>query len=317
MRLRSLLVLALAPVIADASSLTLAHNDKLDLDGKVQLLRGSISRGRHCKNMGSPVCKRNNVSVLERVRYDGKRERSLQFGDECATESEVICKSNGACGSHCVDSCPCDVDTSVGLNAYMQTMFEQLGPRCSGEDARVLMIGLGGGELTQYLLHHCPGMHVDAVELNGDVISLARAYFGLGESERKFKGRLTIEQADALTAVGERALAGEGYDAVLVDCFSGGGEVPESCRSRTFAEKVKAILNPAGVLLQNIWHYSKMRQQVSGEFAETKTIYRKVFDGALDDVPVPMPPKIRWVDILKATQKSEDLGETLERLNKE
>ena len=56
----------------------------------------------------------------------------------------------------------------------MQTMFEQLGARCSKESTRVLMLGLGGGELSQYLLHNCPGMRVDAVELNADVISLAR-----------------------------------------------------------------------------------------------------------------------------------------------
>jgi spermidine synthase len=164
------------------------------------------------------------------------------------------------------------------------------------------MIGLGGGELPQYLLHHCPNMQIDAVELNGDVISLARTYFGLGESETSFPGRLSIQQADALTAVRERASGKKSYDAVLVDCFSGGGEVPETCRSRSLAEKVKAILKPRGVLLQNIWHYSRMRQVVAQEFKDTKAIYSDVFEGLVDDLLVPMPPEIRWVDILKATK---------------
>merc|ERR1719428_496665 len=111
---------------------------------------------------------------------------------------------------------------------------------------------------------------------------MARAYFGLGESETKFEGRICVEQADASSAVRERvANSGERYDAVLVDCFSGGGEVPESCRSRELAKTVKQILKPGGEMLQNIWHYSRMRQQVSAEFEATKAIYTEVFHGAL------------------------------------
>lgn len=316
MRLSSLIVVAFAPFITSAAGWNLGRKS----NQKGQFLGGTASGGkRKCKFMGSVVCKRNDVSVLERTTEDGMSERSIQFGDECATESTILCKNKKPCTASCTDACSCDIDTSAGLSEpYMQTMFEQLGTRCSEADSHVLMLGLGGGELSQYLLHHCPGMRVDAVELNGDVISMARAYFGLRESERKFEGRLAIEQADALSAVGERALAGgEGYDAVLIDCFSGGGEVPESCRSRDLAKKVQHVLKPAGVLLQNIWHYSKMREQVQSEFAETKRIYGEVFDGALEDVAVPMPPNIRWVDILKATKKDEDLGETLDRLNKE
>lgn len=278
-------------------------------------LRGTVKR---CMSMGSVLCTQNNVSVLEQVDDVGKRKRSLRFGNECATESSVVCKNSKDCGNSCA-ACPCDVDVSAGLSeSYMRTMFEQMSASCSDESARVLMLGLGGGELSLHLLHHCPGMNIDAVELNGDVISLARSYFGVGESERKFEGRLTIEQADALSAAKERAqAAGEGYDFVLVDCFSGGGEVPESCRSRELAKTVKQILKPGGEMLQNIWHYSKMRQQVSAEFEETKAIYTEVFDGALGDLVVPLPPQIQWVDILRAKKKDEDLGETLDRLNKE
>jgi len=271
--------------------------------------------------LGRLLCTQNDVSVLSSFTADGSRvTRKLRFGDECATESTVTCKNpaewrcDGQCGG-----CPCDYDASAGLSAhYMQTMFEQLGPWCSAASATsVLMIGLGGGELPQHLLHHCPRMHIEAVELNRDVIAMARTYFGLGEAETRFAGRLSIEQDDALTAVKQRSLTGDGssaaggqpaasgsskYDAVLVDCFSGGGEVPESCRSRSFAETVKAILKPGGVMLQNIWHYSKMRQQVPAEFNATKATYGDVFEGGVDDLLVPMPAKIRWVDVLKATK---------------
>eukprot|EP00427_Karlodinium_veneficum_P018664 CAMPEP_0169139054 /NCGR_PEP_ID=MMETSP1015-20121227/42709_1 /TAXON_ID=342587 /ORGANISM="Karlodinium micrum, Strain CCMP2283" /LENGTH=275 /DNA_ID=CAMNT_0009204623 /DNA_START=141 /DNA_END=968 /DNA_ORIENTATION=- len=261
-----------------------------------------------CESLGNAVCTKGGVTVLEQINAEGKLQRNLRFGSECAIESAVVCKQSiitAGCSGNCDVACPCDVDDSAPLStSYMKTMFDHLGSRCSEKPSRVLVLGLGGGELSQYLLHHCSGMHVDAVELNSDVIALARNYFGLGESEQKFTDRLNIEQADALTAVGERALtSGESYDAILVDCFAGKGEVPESCRSRDFAQKAKELLKPTGVFLQNIWHYSAQNQAVHQEFEKTKSIYHEVFDGALEDVSVPMPPRIRWVDILKATKK--------------
>lgn len=311
-------VFALATLAASTATSKLAHREHLDTSDRTHLLRGKISNhGSNCEAKSGVICRKNGVGAVERQSENGNWARSLQFGDECATESTVVCKKNSTNCDICA-ACPCDVDTSAGLSVpYMQLMFDQLGKTCSQADSKVLLLGLGGGELSQYLLHQCEGMHVDAVELNREVISMARAYFGLGESEEKFKGRIAVEQADALSAVRERmANYGETYDAVFVDCFSGGGEVPQSCRSREMAEKVKSILKPGGVLLQNIWHYSKMREQVRQEFEDTKTIYRDVFDGALDDLPVPMPPKIRWVDLLRATKK-EDMQATIQSLKKQ
>lgn len=279
---------------------------------KSTLLRGAtVKRTCHLSADGHGerrLCTQNNVSVIESERDDGLRVRSLQFGDECAVESQVVCKwSQEVCDQSCNLPCPCDVDASFALSVpYMQTMFEQLGPVCLQGSSRVLLLGLGGGELSQYLLHHCSGMQVDAVELNADVISLARSYFGLSQYEHKFKGQLNIEQNDGLNAVKAHIKAGgqDTYDAVLVDCFVSGGEVPESCRSRELASNVKMVLKPGGSLLQNIWHFSNMKSQVAEQYLETKAIYKDVFDGLLEDFPVPMPPRIRWVDILKAQKQS-------------
>lgn len=307
MHLQLFLVAALVPPAAGGVSsadlfLGHAHKHRKSSAGSGSLWAKAQAKG--CPLSGSIVCSRNNVMVLEEVNDAGWFTRHLQFGDECVTQSTAVCKNDRPCKGGCSTACPCDIDQSMGLSApSMQTMFEEMGPWCSEKNSRVLMLGLGGGELPQHLLHHCSGMQVDAVELNGDVISFAREYFGLKESEQKFPGRLSIQQADALSAVKAKAEnASYTYDVVLVDCFSGGGEVPESCRSREFSEKVKHVLKPSGVMLQNIWHYSSMNEKVQGEFEQAKSIYSEVFEGALDVVPVPMPPEIRWVDIFKATK---------------
>eukprot|EP00928_Gymnodinium_smaydae_P089861 TRINITY_DN73750_c0_g1_i1.p1 TRINITY_DN73750_c0_g1~~TRINITY_DN73750_c0_g1_i1.p1 ORF type:complete len:307 (-),score=46.09 TRINITY_DN73750_c0_g1_i1:6-926(-) len=265
--------------------------------------RASLSQG--CAYLGETVCTQNNVTVLESRTDEGRSMRLLKFGDECATESKVVCRFEGSCTDDC-SPCPCKFDASAEPSApYMRVMFEHLGQLCASKsDVRVLVIGLGGGELPQFLLHRCPQMYVEAVELNGDVISLARTYFGIGEAEREFDGRLQIEQADALSAVSKRAAASPGsYDAVLVDCFAGGGEVPESCRSSELAQRVHDTLKGSGVMMQNIWHYSAMRSEVAEQFTATKDIYKSVFSGSVEDLLVPMPASIRWVDILKMTKE--------------
>lgn len=241
--------------------------------------------------------------------YDGNR-RMLRFGEECATETKVVCKGplqtgEALCEGLCGD-CPCEFDASGQLSApYMRTMFEQLAQWCGSSpasaDVRALMIGLGGGELPQYLLRRCPAMSVDIVELDADVIAVARRYFGLGDSEARFGRRLAVQQADSLAAVEQRAAnASSAYDAVLIDCFAGGGEVPESCRSRPLLELLRGLLKPGGVLLQNIWHYSPERPQVAEQFGETLATYQSIFPGAVEDLAVPMPPHIAWVDVLRA-----------------
>merc|ERR1719473_1805868 len=68
----------------------------------------------------------------------------------------------------------------------------------AGVGSRLLLIGLGGGMLPQYLIEHTE-LNVDAVELNGDVIRVARAFFGLPETEKS--GQLQITQGDALPVV--------------------------------------------------------------------------------------------------------------------
>merc|ERR1719163_1751980 len=117
-----------------------------------------------------------------------------------------------------------------------------MAPWCSSA-SRVLIVGLGGGELVQELLHKCPQMKIEAVEYSADVIDVARQFFGVADSERAYPGRLTLERADAWEAIKQKK--DNSYDAVVIDCFGEGGEVPETCRSRQLAEKVRNMLTPS------------------------------------------------------------------------
>mmetsp|Transcript_22814 Transcript_22814/g.53295 ORF Transcript_22814/g.53295 Transcript_22814/m.53295 type:complete len:305 (+) Transcript_22814:54-968(+) len=267
-----------------------------------------------CPVHGRVVCQTGEVTVIA----DDQNQRLLRFGDECATESRVHCQgplpfAAGTCDGGCHE-CPCEFSAAEGLSAsYMQTMFDQLQPLCRADSgpSRVLMVGLGGGELPQFLLHRCPAMSVEVVELNPAVIDAARRFFGVAASEslavgsaegsKSGQARMLVEQMDAEAAVAKRrqaASVGE-YDAVLIDCFAGHGRVPETCRSRRLADDVKGILRPGGMLLQNIWDFSPDHPEVAQGYTDTVKLYGEVFSDNLSVIDVPMPANIAWVKVLR------------------
>lgn len=265
------------------------------------------------------ICRRGRVQVL--VNKSATNQRTLQFGNECTAQSRINCEGplpqgKGQCNGDCGE-CPCTFNANEKVSApYIKLLTEQLSPLCSASapSSRLLSVGLGGGELVQELLHKCPHMKIEAVEYSGDVLAVARQFFGIAQSEKAYPGRLTLEEADAWDAVKRKK--DSTYDAVVIDAFGEGGEVPTSCRSRKLAEKVRSILTPSGILLQHIWHVSKDRPKVAEEFRETVHLYTSVFHGALDVIPVPMPALERVNDVLKASKHKDHLH-TAEELLKE
>ncbi len=111
------------------------------------------------------------------------------------------------------------------------------------ELTRVAMIGMGGGRTSWYLHKYLPEMEITAVELDPEVIRLARSYFGLRE-ERNFR----IVEGD-----GRRFVNGtEGpYDLVFVDAYRG-PFVPFHLLTVEFYALLADRLAPGGAVVQNI-----------------------------------------------------------------
>mmetsp|Transcript_18503 Transcript_18503/g.50968 ORF Transcript_18503/g.50968 Transcript_18503/m.50968 type:complete len:299 (-) Transcript_18503:122-1018(-) len=210
--------------------------------------------------------------------------RSFSFGvEDFGTQTEVTCKgpvpvtcsrtaeSKPALVPSCEDlACECDVDISELQFVYMKKMMREAIPLCRMQQSgfRVLMIGLGGGALPEYLLSHCPqGTSVESIEYDPRVIDVATHFFGL----RVAPGVNDIENSDGGRAVQARAAAGKKYDLVLVDCFQSEGVVPDSCRNGAFVSGVRAILKPGGTALQQVW---------APQYRSTLSTYRQVFGEA-------------------------------------
>lgn len=112
----------------------------------------------------------------------------------------------------------------------------------------VLLIGLGGGSLAKFLLHHFPHCTIDAVEHRELVAKLAHGYFLLPEDQR-----LRIHIADGAEFVQHKASVSSGcYDLILVDAYDNAG-MDNNMGEKLFLHACYALLTTDGLLAINLW----------------------------------------------------------------
>ena len=100
-----------------------------------------------------------------------------------------------------------------------------------------LMLGLGCGAGVVALLHHFPGLHVDAVEIDPMMASLAREYFPLVRYFER-QGRLGIIVEDAM---GFLTSTSRTYDFVLADIATDSRQDGTPSSSSPFVERILAV----------------------------------------------------------------------------
>ena len=133
---------------------------------------------------------------------------------------------------------------------------------------KILMLGLGGGSISTYLGRFMPEVAITTVEIDPGVITAAKTYFGLRETERmRYRagdGRVFLSRNDEL------------YDLILLDAYRG-GYVPFHLLTREFYTLVKQRLTPGGAAAFNVHDGSKL-------YASTVKTLGEVF-AALDLYP--------------------------------
>ncbi len=114
---------------------------------------------------------------------------------------------------------------------------------------RVLVVGLGGGSLVKFLLHHFPNCHIDVVEYRRDVVDVAQSFFGVPVDEP----RLNIMLGDGYLHVShcfhETDLS---YDLLLVDAYDHNG-MAASVGVQAFFDACAGIMTADGVMSINLW----------------------------------------------------------------
>jgi spermidine synthase len=133
------------------------------------------------------------------------------------------------------------------LDAPFDTDFEYPGyfhiaVAIDPEATRTLVIGLGGATVVKRMWRDYPEMRIDAVELDPDVIDVARRFFALPDDERiavfEADGRRFVEASDAT------------YDIAIVDAFDE-DRVPRPLTTEEFMRTLRDRLAPDGVVAYN------------------------------------------------------------------
>ena len=130
---------------------------------------------------------------------------------------------------------------------------------------RFLVVGLGGGTLPGFLRKHYPDAVIDVVEVDAQVVDVAKMYFGFRDDQR-----MRVHVGDGREFI-ER-IREPSYDVIFLDAF-GSYSVPPHLTTREFLQAVRRALKSGGVAVGNIWK----RAQNPLYDAMVRT-YEQVFD---------------------------------------
>jgi spermidine synthase len=176
--------------------------------------------------------------AAERVLY----ERPSAYNNIIVTEDDsglrvLRFERNGARQSIAKPGDP----TYLGF-AYTRVAF--LGLALTPEPRRIMIVGLGGGTMPMFLRHYYPKATIDVVDIDPDVVHVAKEFFGFREDASLHAhvgdGRKFVESVK------------EPYDIVFLDAF-GTRNVPPHLTTLEFMRAVKRSVKSGGVVVGNIW----------------------------------------------------------------
>ncbi len=111
---------------------------------------------------------------------------------------------------------------------------------------RVLIIGLGGGAIGNYLHRRLPELEIDAIDIDPEVVRIAQTYFGVPTDDPRFRchvgdGRVFLE----------RGRPGHRWDLILHDAYRG-VTMPFHLKTAEFHQALRARLTPGGAVVANL-----------------------------------------------------------------
>ena len=114
----------------------------------------------------------------------------------------------------------------------------------AAEARRVLIVGLGGGTLPMFFRRHWPELTIDVVEIDPQVVDVARRFFGYREDDR-----LQTYVQDGRQFIERCRLP---YDVIFLDAY-GDNNIPLTLATREFLRAVRRALTPGGLAVANVW----------------------------------------------------------------
>ena len=154
-------------------------------------------------------------------------------------------KKNNFFLQSCIDVNKLDKLILVNTKLMISALLLQPTPK------RILMIGLGGCAVSNFLSYLYPQIVIDVVEIDQKVIDVSRKFFFLNETSnykvhhddgRRFIRKMSDEKT---------------YDLIYLDAFKS-GSIPFHLKTIQFYEDVNRVLSPGGVVGSNLYGKSNL-----------------------------------------------------------
>jgi spermidine synthase len=134
-----------------------------------------------------------------------------------------------------------------------------------GVPTRVLCLGVGGGAIPMAVREAFPATTVDAVDIDADVIGIARDWFGLAGNDDG--GLLRVHTADARDFLRRACAEGRRWDVILQDVFDQ-HYIPAHLMTVEFYRELTAVLDEGGLVAINSFAQGQLYERELATYAE-------------------------------------------------
>lgn len=110
--------------------------------------------------------------------------------------------------------------------------------------AKILFLGLGGGSLQKFFFKYCEKSFTKTIEINPQVIQVAKSYFFIPDSDR-----LEIIHDDGVDYLNNHK---DTYDLIVSDAFDDDG-LPDIFKEEKYYELCHSRLTKNGIFVINLW----------------------------------------------------------------
>ncbi len=160
------------------------------------------------------------------------------------------------------------LQSGAKLRFIWQKVFDFFGiTKPHTERTRVLVLGIGGGDVITLMQKRFPNADIDAVDIDETVITIARVYFGIHPTKH-----LKIVNTDAIMYACKSGTAKDRYEVIVSDLYKG-FEIPEMLKSKQFLMGLGHLLSPKGSLIINFSPHTDF----SGEVRTMRVLLQSVF----------------------------------------
>ncbi len=134
---------------------------------------------------------------------------------------------------------------------------------------KILVFGIGGGDIFKQLLHAFPGAQVTGVDIDPEIVRISKKYFFFGKDKVQF----TVSDAKKFP---DTYLRRDGlFDLVVVDIYIG-NDVPDFVTSVQFLTSVKRLIRHHGSVMFNYFSSSDQARKSEKLRLKIRKIYPDV-----------------------------------------